>query len=142
LDRAAPSTPYTITAAFLFHGRISENPMVALCWTDGTQVETVGFRPNASIPEAIWRKYTSATVFSANRNNYTVMLFGPCVWLRIVDDGTSRYGYVSSTGRQWTLITNTTRTDFLTPTTVGFCIDGGSSATQMTMGALLSWAVT
>lgn len=72
------------------------------------------------------KKWSSATTVSADYSSVglTNLLSLPN-WLRIVDDGTTRYFQYSFNGVDWILLSSVGRTDFLTPDSIGW---GGSNS--------------
>lgn len=131
--KTAPSTPYTVTAAFLV------NPASATV--------SIGFRQSSDGKLAIlrmigatggwnWRssKYTNPTTFSADYS--TTSITGQLlslVWFQIADNGTNRIIRYSNDGQHWTDHHSVGRTDFLTADQVVWGTQGANVW-------LLSWA--
>lgn len=66
-------------------------------------------------------KYTNATTFSADYKTTALTAIGAMPnWLRIRDDGSVRYFEYSFNGVDWMLFYSVGRTDFLTPTRIGW----------------------
>jgi hypothetical protein len=143
--KAAPSPAYVITAAFLinFVG-INTFDTFGFIWSDGTKFASFGVGYNTGVTGGYYLlsgKWTNSTTYSANYVSVSYQQFGPVVWLRIADDNTNRICSISSDGQNWVAFHSVTRTDFLTPTRVGF----GASATNGTYTSgltLLSWKET
>lgn len=74
-------------------------------------------------------KWSDPSTFSAIYNLQhgsasLIMPIGQYVqWMRYVDDSTNRKFYWSADGFEWILLHSVSRTDFLTPDQVGFCVD-------------------
>lgn len=138
----APSTPYTITVAFLLHLVPSANGYgyAGLCFrqsSDG-KLATINFQPINDIYGQValnWDKWSSASAYSAN---YGVNYCAPAVlhWLRIEDDGTNRKLHHSINGLHWAQIHTVGRTDYLTADEIGFFVNPYSCAMKL---HLLSW---
>jgi hypothetical protein len=141
LEISAPTPPYTITAMILGAGGILSN--WGLCWTDGTKIACMIVDVNGNDPRIGSHKFNSVTSFSAT---YTSLLIPhgakPALWLQVSDDNTNRICRFSNDGKNWYQVHSVGRTDFLTPTTVGWFADGGASSTQPTIATLLSWKQT
>lgn len=137
--KAAPSTPYTVTACIL-PNIISADQFVGLMWLLNSSGASVQFGVNFAGGIQVW-KNTNVTTFSAN---YVASLSRPVggpVWLRIGDDGSVRTCEVSADGRHWTLVHSVSRTDFITPDRVGWAVTT-QNATYRAGAALLSWLET
>jgi hypothetical protein len=140
--KAAPSTPYTITAAFLLNLAYHNFSFGGLCWTDGTKVSLWCKEGTGNFS---WRQYADAnngasggTYFQTGITNaYT----GPLLWMQISDDGTDRIVRIGPDGQHWRKISSVTRTDYLTPTEVGFFVQAGDSGSGAGI-TLVSWAQT
>lgn len=135
LTKAAPSTPYTITAVVANHypwngGDVSIGP----AWrqsSDGKLVVARFFGTSHAL-----QKWNSATSFNSNYVAQTTINVRPTYfWMRIVDNGTNRIFSVSFNGPVWTQLHSVGRTDFLTADEVGFTAHGGDVAQYQ----LLSW---
>ena len=129
--RAAPSTPYTVTGMLLADYDYYANPGYGLVWRssgDGklTVMYLWGYTP--SIMQI--NKYNSPT--SANAN------YGEATWwvpedsgiypryLRLEDNGVTRYASISNDGFHFPYIFGIGRTDFHTPDQVGFFVNAFS----------------
>lgn len=139
--RAAPATPYTITAlvaldvlAVNYHNagigfrQSSDGKMSVIRWQTGDRVQPLN-----------WSTATSVS------GNVGTSVIGPWpvdrLWLRIADDGTNRTYSVSASGRVWRVLYTIGRTTFLTADEVCFYIDL-QNATHSGAITLLSWAVS
>lgn len=139
--KAAPSTPYTVTAmarVLASAGGASEVHcgLVFRQSSDG-KLHTLSWEPFAG---QIWStKWTSTTVFSAQYTTATVAVYtGALIFLRIADNGTNRICSVSMDGQDWVTLHTIGRTDFLTADEVGFYVSGSSAALGCNM-TLYSW---
>ena len=139
LKKAAPSTPYTITALFLRNCLSSGNASVGLCFrqsSDG-KIATFANLTWTTLRLSVW-KYTDATTFSASYFD-VVSWNEDLMFFRIEDDGTDRKCYVSIDGINFIQIHSIGRTDFLTADEVGF-FACSLSATYPAGIKLLHWA--
>jgi hypothetical protein len=143
LKKAAPATPFTITACFLptrvgpttavhsafgICGRASGSGKIVALY-DGC-VTTLG---------AIVNKWTNETTYSGEYITVTKYNTG-LIWHRYVDDGTNRKFYISQDGRNFILIHSVGRTDFATCDEIGWYSNAyDTSAAFQTSVLLLSW---
>lgn len=143
--KAAPATPYTITACFLMSVTASASGTAGLVFrqsSDG-KLHAFGLLTDNGVNGSIYlgsRKYTNPTTYSADYSLIqTVSRLSPCslVWMRIADNGTNRICSFSTDGVHFIQFHSIGRTDFLTADEVGFYVDPYNSTTQM---MLLSWA--
>jgi hypothetical protein len=145
-DKAAPTTPYTITAGF-FYTILDEV-------TTGDCDFGLGFRNNAggqiafldyggfsnSYDNLIVRKLTSPTVFSADYLAKNFRQNSSLLWMRIRDDGVNRISSVSPDGVNFIQFHSVARTDFVTPDRVFWGMSNVSTANQVDgLFTLVSW---
>jgi hypothetical protein len=129
---AAPATPYTITAGFLFHPARENGSGAGLIFrqsSDG-KVHHILLQLTAAAPanslsfnsELGSYKHTNPTTFSASYfvNGNTEAVLTADVWLRIADDGTNRIVSYSRDGETFATLHSVGRTDFLTADEYGF----------------------
>lgn len=140
--KAAPSTPYTMTAAFMAgfaHGGLSFAGLVFRQSSDG---KLHGFEvgvDNSQFTYVNSRKMTNPSTFSAdyiNASNAARLVPPGPIWLRIADNGTSRICSFSADGVNFIPFHSVGRTDFLTADEVGFYVNPYASEARLT---LLSW---
>lgn len=142
--KAAPATPYTITAAFIIRSRLNDFQKGGLCWrqsSDGKVIIHSFFVGNAFSGDCgvTCQDYTNPTTFSAVNISIDTMPFG-VQFLRITDDGTNRIVSWSTDGYNFVTLLSELRTTFLTADEVGFfCDNTNSIANGIT---LLSWEQT
>lgn len=143
--KSAPSTPYTVTIAFLHNALFWKNyPAVGLVFRQSSDGKLVTFQFGQTTvgPGIAVNKWTNATTFSAQYTaSPTVSPVGGITWLRIADDGANRVCSLSVDGQNWLQIHTIGRTDFLTADEVGFFANANNQATpnyDLTM-TLLSW---
>jgi len=146
--KAAPSPPYTITAAILpICGRSSGYPLFGLCWRKSgaeaqLNVRFGVYQASGALLRLQLAKMTSATAFSANYFDevYSSAPLNP-LWLQISDNNTNRICRVSRDGQNFIQVHSVSRTDFVTADEVGFFADAGD--TTYDVGAnLISWKET
>lgn len=142
--KTAPATPYTIYTAFLPHYSASANSQVGLCFrSSGGAIANCGVTYNGSW-NVVVSKWTTTSVFSASYASvsiYPSLVHGPVVWMALKDDGTNRSFLYSGNGVNWSTINSQVRTDFLTPTQVGFYC-GDNNSTLDTGTTMLHWLET
>ncbi len=138
--KTAPSTPYTITAAFLLAPISLNYQTVGICFrqsSDG-KIHAMGISTGTAAVEINSAKYTSATVFSAVYSSRSIAGWSGIVFLRIADNGTNRICSFSADGQHFTQFHSIGRTDFLTADEVGFFCNDETNVYDL--GAtLLSW---
>lgn len=141
--KAAPATPYTVTARILPALFAKNYQQCGLLWRQSSDGKLVTFGLNFNSAGGnqivVVAKWNSPTSISANYTS--VPVFNVWAWLRLRDDGTTRYVYVSGDGANWMLIHSVGRTDFLTADEVGFFVNANNNAApNLDCGmTLLSW---
>lgn len=143
--KAAPSTPYHIEIAFLLIGVGTSNCLAGALFTDGTNPSTSKMQIFGNFQNAViqWVAFnmTNATTYAGGGGdtiiNTNVFIPGPVFWIRIGDSGTVKTFDISSNGKTWLELLSQSRTSHLTPTHVGFFVNGASE--EIT---LLSWKET
>lgn len=143
-EKATPSTPYTITAAFL--PAIINAGGMGLSWRDsvGGRIEVL----QAALNTAAGAEWTRAlyTFSSVTGFNGTVLSAKPApafglVWLQCSDDGTNRIVRYSADGYTWIELYSELRSTYLTPDRVGFYL-GNTNADYPISTLLISWKET
>lgn len=148
--KTAPSTPYTITMAFLYNADWFTPTGSDGCWfgavfrqsSDGLLhlFQIKSDQATASVPAFVLSSskwVSAANNFSAYYDYAYVHMMGrPVIWLRIADNGTNRICSTSSDGQNWIVQHSIGRTNYLTADEVGFSICPYAAACGMT---LLSW---
>lgn len=142
LKKAAPSTPYTITIAFISCGGPDNYSECGLCFrqsSDGKLCIWLARYDNAW--KILGYKMNDPTTPNSHYGWYNLPVGGnaPLIWLRIADDGANRICSQSSDGQHWVVFHTVGRTDFLTADEVGFLADA-SNATWPTGIWLFHWA--
>jgi len=137
LKKAAPATPYTITAAIIPNMTDVNYNSCGLCWrqsSDGKMVVA-----HCVISKHIYvDKETDAENAGANYADIIPYFAGGIIWLRIADNGTNRIVSFSLNGVNFIQIHSVGRTDFMTADEVGFCVNS-QNATYAAGMTLLSW---
>jgi hypothetical protein len=142
-DKNVPSAPYTITACFIPLTLGVDFGSCGLCLHNGTGVLVFGPVTGDTLTD--WKlessDFTNVTTFSAF--NVQIGSFvganGSPVWLRITDDNANRILSFSYDGYNFTTVLTEARTTFITPTKIGFFVNG-TNATWPCATTLLSWA--
>lgn len=142
-DKAAPATPYTITACFLMNLVELVFQTAGLCWREaGTgEVITVGVVKQDSIGDMTigCLDFASPTSFTAINADVDCSDAPKPIWLRITDNGTDRIASWSADGYNFTTLFTEGRTVFLTADRVGFYANTSTSSWPAST-TLLSWA--
>lgn len=146
--KTAPSTPYTIKTAM----KVGWNPNIAgqvyfaLLWRDnsGNLITHGGYfnsSPSGSVDTTVFviYKWTSPTAFSAAYLTSWGQVPTGLIWLGIEDNGTDRKCLWSMDGYTWFTLHTVSRTDFLTPTEIGFALNTSASGSDGSL-SLLHWA--
>ena len=144
LKKAAPATPYTLTALFLANLVPINYSACGLLWrqsADGKLV-TVQYWYSSALALVV-SKYNSPTSWSAyylNQNTYTGDVPGH-IWFRMTDNGTNRIVSISKDGENYIQLHSIGRADFMTADEIGFFV----APQQTTFAAgikLLHWEIT
>jgi hypothetical protein len=138
--KAAPSTPYTITAWLLHNLTNVSNQSCGICFRQSSDGKLVIFALDASATGFSLGvfKFTNPTTFSATYVSRAAFALGPQICLRIADNATNRICSVSTDGQNFKDIHSVGRTDFLTADEVGFFVNDQSNTIAAGM-TLLSW---
>lgn len=120
LKKAAPTAPYTVTAAFLVSFFIKEYMNFAIGFREASsgKLDMTQFLFNTgttTYPHLRRLTASSATTDVAESGTIGFMGQNDIVFLRLEDDNTNKKGYVSMDGRNFTLLWSVTRTDDFTP---------------------------
>jgi hypothetical protein len=147
LARAAPSTPYTISAAFsVWLARVADYELdFGFRNNSSGSFQSLVLAPNGTNNDWIIaiNNFTNATTFSGAAQAGRVISPLSTVWLQIADDGTDRFYRYSSNGDDWSQIYTIGRTSFITPDEVFFGVSTNSATTTALPAniTLLSWEV-
>ncbi|MBN9090212.1 MAG: hypothetical protein J0J01_25150 [Reyranella sp.] len=139
--KAAPVTPYTITALVAATRSATGNNGVGIGWYDGTsKLHTINFALPAGTPGFQIVRFNTPTSFSGVDFTSSNNAFAQPMWLQIADDGTNVSFAFSQDGANFVVLFSTTKAaGFLGASgykNVIFYIDpeGGQ-----TIGTLMSW---
>lgn len=142
--KSAPSTPYTISAAFIANiAQASFQCDFGLCFrqaADPNKLECNMVRHTNITTRGVTR-YSALTTAAADLKTPQNQMACGVWWFRIEDDGTNRKHYCSVDGVNWSQMATTTRTTHITADQVGFFVDI-ATGTNMNWDAavnLLSW---
>lgn len=139
--KAAPSAPYTITAAFLWQIKNNNtNAVCGICFRQSSDGKVIGggpFQIDNNGRRIVVFKMNSPTSFNATYINDTQSEGCGIQWLQMSDDNTNRIWRWSNNGLDWIQLASESRTTFMTADEVGFFTNHDS--TGMT---LLSWEQT
>lgn len=143
LVKTAPSTPYTMTAAFTG----------ILCGNKDSRISLI-VRDSASGKFVVWgvnydsfnnefklalSQYNSPTSGNANVFFQRLMTVFPILFLRMTDDGTNRIYYISVDGVNWINVYSEARTTWMTANQIGWGMNPGGSSGFPVATTLLSW---
>jgi hypothetical protein len=121
LKKAAPGTPYTITAAFIPNLSHLNYSQCGLAFRESGSGKLSNWQ---IMHDSQWKfvatKMNSPTSFNANYAQATIDDQPSVVWFRIQDDGANRIVSYSRDGVSWKVTHTIGRTDFLTADEVGF----------------------
>lgn len=140
--KAAPSTPYTITMAFIVccaGGTWNFSAGMCIRQSSDGKVIVGGRAHYTGQPTLLSQDFGSPTAFSSN-NFYIGHVegnLGFVNWIRYHDNGTNRYWSFSADGQNFVEAFNEGRTTYMTADEVGFYIDAYNGNTAMTV---LHWA--
>jgi len=141
--KAAPATPYTITAGFIPNMAIINSATIGIGFrqsSDGKLV-TLGLQCSGNTLPLLVEKYNSPTSANSAYINNAVIPSASILWLQISDNGTNRICRFSLDGRHFLQIHTVGRTDFLTADEV-FFFANSLQATYAIGITLLSWKET
>ncbi len=138
--KAAPSTPYTITAMILPHLMAVNFMGCGLLFRDSAsgKMASIALVNTAAGWTVDVNKWTDATTFSAQYVSGVLQTMLSPVFLRIADNGTNRISSLSNDGINWRVVHTVGRTDFLTANQVGFFVNCQETTWDAGM-TLLSW---
>jgi len=140
--KAAPATPYTITAFMAFNTYPQNYNSVGLCFRESSsgKLHTFGvtYSGNLYLGSTKWNSETSFGSDYANQPAVPTGIMRGAGWIRIGDDGTNRKCWYSSDGKTWLQYHTISRTDFMTANEVGFFMNINNTTYPGTL-TLLSW---
>jgi len=135
--RAAPATPWTVTALCAITAALTGFPGFGLVLYESATTKCEGFLvPRGTSPGTVMiTRFNSPTSFNANQGTGAV---GNPVWLQISNDGTNLIFRASTDGRVFVKIWSEAQAAFFTtaPDNVGFGLD----ADNLVSGTVLSWS--
>lgn len=142
--KAAPSTPYTISASFLVAAEFKSTSTsffyFGLCWRQSSDGKAIVFgynQGNAATYLSCQKLTTSLGYSSSYYDESEWGGWNGLVHLRIADDGTNRSTWLSPDGVNWFQQgANVSRTDYLTADQVGFFISPSGQQCNIT---LVNW---
>lgn len=126
--KAAPSTPYTITTAFVLRALLQAYHAAGLFVRDSATGKLVVWmvltNTNAGQGKLniISQDYTNETTFLADNVMKDFHMLGPIVFLRYTDDGTNRKLSYSFDNLDFEEVLSEARTTFITANEVGFMV--------------------
>ncbi len=143
LVRAAPATPWTLTAGFLGWLHAGTSQGVGLCFRNSSGAMQPHWFWTSTGQNLQWygQNMNSATSYSGDLELINLPPSAQTfpVWFRLADDGTNKSFSVSPDGTNFELVHSIARTSFMTPNQIGICLNSASNVVSMT---LVSWAMT
>jgi hypothetical protein len=143
--KAAPSTPYVITAAIIPQMLAVSFHRIAMLWRDNAGLmitAELSYKAATQPPDLIINRWNSATSHNGTTQVGPSLLGQPHLWfIQIADDGANRTAAISFNGLHFTTFYTQTRTTFLTATEVGFGVDP-NNATYKAGLSLVHWDET
>lgn len=126
--KAAPATPYRVTLRFLPLWPAAGDTAVGLCFREAAtgKLSSIQARVHGIYLEVGCVSYANATTYSSEDVAHTYanhLLAGPCLCLRIEDDGTNRVYSYSCDGLLFYPLRTVARSDYFTADEVGFYLD-------------------
>jgi hypothetical protein len=141
--KAAPSTPYTITALIAATRNSSNSNGVGIGWYDGTnKLHVLNYALNnlLNTPLIQVSRYSTPTAFSAADYNSATNVFPQPIWLRIADDGTNVSFAFSQDGYNFLQVFTTTKAaGYLGATGYGNVALFVDPRASRTIGTIMSW---
>lgn len=149
--KTAPSTPYTVTAAFIPLLYPTNQTSCGLVFRESGTSRIIFFRlmfDNTTTTKTDLvlsvDKYTNPTTISANYKVASANIFkSPLIWLRVADNGTNLTFSYSNNNIDYTSFFSAARNNFFTtgPNQVGYAINSNTTSGNAIM-TLLSWSET
>lgn len=140
--KAAPSTPYTITAAMLHNILGVDTMSFGLGFREASSGKlAVNSMMFSSIFRRTSRYYTNETTFAGDGCATIHAPTGALIWFRITDNGTNRVMSYSGDGQNWLTHCTLGRTAFLTADEIWFGINVNNAAYGVGV-TLLHWKET
>jgi hypothetical protein len=136
--KAAPATPYTVTAALLPVSIASQRVGIGFRQSSDGKCATIEVVTDSTSARVTNSKWNSATSFSAAYLGPTGVHLGTPIFFRIADNGANRICSYSVDGQNFVVFHTIGRTDFLTADEVLFFVHDTSNAYNTAM-TLLSW---
>lgn len=122
--KIVPSTPYTLTVAFLAQYPQTNFAQVGVCWRESSSGKLAACGVAYSNQWVMrFPKFNTSTSYNSDYTTIPIpptVVHGSVIWMQLVDDNTTRSCRVSANGTTWTTVHSIGRTDFLTPNQIGF----------------------
>lgn len=141
------ATPYAVDAAFIPQIDAANNTSCGILFRESSTNKIIFIRilfddtVTKSDTVISIDKFNSPTSFNSNYITISAnVLRGPVIWLRMKNDGTDLYWYLSVDGITFNLIFSSSKTNFFTtgPNQVGFAVNSNTTSGAAIM-TLLSW---
>lgn len=141
--KAAPATPYTITAYFLCSGYVPDAHQFGMVFRNSGSGILHVFTVQTNLASGTLKYLLNSLIYSSPTAFGSVYKQGGyipsrLVMMRIADDGVNRICSISGDGQNWYAYHSVARTTNLTADEVGFAVDT-ESATEPIGITLLNW---
>lgn len=121
---ADPATPYSVTAGFTLGINNQNYYNAGLCLYNSSSGKVMIFGPNSQFPFGVQiNRFNTVTSFNSATTNMWLAPSGTVLWLKIRDDGTNYTFSYSTDAVNYVSYLVESRTTFLTPQSVGYCLD-------------------
>jgi hypothetical protein len=133
-EKATPSGAYTVELAGIPFVDSATFHLVGLYMRDSTGNAAITCHYSPSNNYIFCGQWTNDTTYGGNYTGSALLdarrfLAHGLLWLRVVDNGSTRTFQASSDGVGWETTLSTSRTDFLTADRVGFVVDAPQNST-------------
>jgi hypothetical protein len=137
---AVPAAPYTLTAKLAYNGAVTQQAFCTfgIHLSDGTKYSCLHFGPHGTTGgtcDVFILDFNTTTALSTNSDRIAPWWYQD-TWLQVVDDNANRTWKISRDGVNFQQINQVARTQFLTPTQIGFSFNSFNCAPSVT---LQSW---
>lgn len=139
IKAAAPSTPYSFTALLTVAVPISGNGSLVFGWSDGTKATALQLYPPLPYPNSSAVGHMPTIAGGSVTNVASSIYPATQQWIKLVDDGTNLYFYMSNDGASWLLLYSEARLSYLASVSdIIFGVDYYSGTGSVT-ASILSW---
>lgn len=139
INAAAPSTPYSFTALLTVAVPISGNGSLVFGWSDGTKATALRLYSPLPYPNSSAVGHMPTIAGGSVTNVASNIYPATQQWIKLVDDGTNLYFYMSNDGASWLLLYSEARLSYLASVSdIIFGVDYYNGTGSVT-ASILSW---